>query len=122
MGATKAELKGYRLGALLKRQREMLDMSQHDIALKLEYRNDNFVSMLERGLSKIPFTTIPRIVEAYGLPAEFSAVMVKELYPEQWEVLKEINRTLYSTLILTSLLDEQIDAIRRLKLGEFGIE
>jgi len=44
---------GFKLGELLKRQREMLDMCQGDIARKLGYRNTNYISMLERGLSTI---------------------------------------------------------------------
>jgi hypothetical protein len=82
----------------------------------------NFISMLERGLSKIPFTKIPQIADAYGLPASFCSVMVKELYPDQWQVIMAINERLHDAHISGDELERNMDETYMTKLKEFRIE
>ena len=81
----------YVLG-FLKRQREYKGLSQYDLAEVLGYSNSNFISMLERGRSKIPMAKIPDLVSALGLPNEFEAVLFKELYPDEWHLFRNAAR------------------------------
>ena len=72
------------IGAILKAQRENINISQRQVAEALGYRNVNFISMIESGRSNPPLGKLPEITKAYQLDYKFVALMVKALYPEAW--------------------------------------
>jgi transcriptional regulator with XRE-family HTH domain len=78
------------IGEILRQQRLLLSLSQRDIALKLGYRNINFISMIEHGNSRLPFGKLPEIVKAYQLDQFFLPIIVRALYPEAWGVFLQI--------------------------------
>jgi len=82
-----------KVGALLKRRRESLGWTQKEIAQVLGYENANYVSMLESGSSKIPFTKITKITKAYCLDRLYIIIMISQLYPEYWRLINELIRT-----------------------------
>lgn len=75
------------IGAVLKAQREKVNISQKEIADKLSYRNANFISMIETNKSSVPLTRINDFLEAYELPSEFGLVILKCLYPECYQAI-----------------------------------
>jgi len=79
-----------RVGAILKAQRENQNMSQRDVAHLLGYRNINFISMIESGRSNPPLARLADIAVAYGMDAEFVPTMLREIYPETWEIIKTL--------------------------------
>lgn len=56
------------LGALVREYRLKADMTQFDLAQKLGYDSVQFVSLFERGLSKIPPKVIGKLVIILGIP------------------------------------------------------
>ena len=78
------------IGAILKARREDIDKSQREIAEALGYRNINFISMIESGRSNPPLARAIDICNAYELPYEFVPLMVRELYPDTWQVILAI--------------------------------
>ena len=100
-----------RVGAILKAQRESQDMSQRDVAHLLGYRNINFISMIESGRSNPPLARLADIVVAYGMDAEFVPTMLREIYPETWEIIKTL-LTQYKDILANKgpvALEKQID-------------
>jgi DNA-binding XRE family transcriptional regulator len=79
-----------KMGALLKHTREFLRWTQREMAQRLGYENANYISMLESGSSKIPLTKIPQISRKYCLDNIYMVIMMRELYPEMWNLIKEI--------------------------------
>jgi transcriptional regulator with XRE-family HTH domain len=75
------------IGAVLKIQREKINISQKEIADRLSYRNANFISMIETNKSTVPLTRINDFVEAYEMPKEFGLVLLKYLYPECYQAI-----------------------------------
>ena len=75
------------IGAILKAQRENINISQRQVAEALGYRNVNFISMIESGRSNPPLGKLPDIVRAYQLDYKFVALMVKALYPDAWTTM-----------------------------------
>ena len=88
-----------RIGAILKARREHQDMSQRDVAHILGYRNINFISMIESGRSNPPLARLADIARAYGMDADFVPVMLREIYPETWEIIKSL-LTQYKEVLL----------------------
>jgi transcriptional regulator with XRE-family HTH domain len=56
------------MGRLVRDYRTKLNMTQLDLALQLGYDSTQFVSLFERGLSKIPFVTLGKLVVILGMP------------------------------------------------------
>lgn len=81
-----------KVGKLLKRKREELGGTQKEIARVMDYKSANYVSMLETGSSKIPFTKIPEITRAYCLDRLYIVIIIRQLYPEHWNLIKELMR------------------------------
>ena len=79
-------------GEFMKRHRESKGYSQQDMTDMLGYKNVNFVSMIERGLAKIPADRIKDFASAYFIqPNIFYALILKSSYPEIWSVLEDYN-------------------------------
>lgn len=56
------------LGALVRKYRIEAGMTQLDLSTKLGYDSMQFVSLFERGLSKIPLKVIGKLVVLLGIP------------------------------------------------------
>jgi len=55
------------LGALVREYRLKADMTQSDLAKKLGYESVQFVSLFERGLSKIPINVLGQLIVILGI-------------------------------------------------------
>ena len=112
-----------KIGELLKRHREGLSLNQREIAHRLRYRSVNFISMLERGGSNIPFAKIPEIVTAYNLPPIFLLIILRECYRESWQVMSAINSALPGAFAATREdREKMIDEAYTASLREYRIE
>ncbi len=56
------------LGVLVREYRLKANMTQLELANKLGYESMQFVSLFERGLSKIPLKVIGKLVIILGIP------------------------------------------------------
>ncbi len=56
------------LGTLIKDYRLALNLTQSDLAEKLAYDSTQFVSLFERGLAKVPFNVLGKLVVILGIP------------------------------------------------------
>lgn len=56
------------LGILVREYRLKANMTQLELANKLSYESMQFVSLFERGLSKIPLKVIGKLVIILGIP------------------------------------------------------
>jgi len=56
------------LGELVREYRLNANMTQLELAVKLGYQSVQFVSLFERGLSKIPTKVIGKLVVILGIP------------------------------------------------------
>ena len=56
------------LGALVREYRIKAEMTQLELANRLGYESMQFVSLFERGLSKIPLKVIGKLVIILGIP------------------------------------------------------
>jgi transcriptional regulator with XRE-family HTH domain len=65
----------FELGEVMKKHRERRGLSQRDVANRLDYRNINFISMIERGGSLIPVPRLNDFCNAYELDAEIGFVI-----------------------------------------------
>ena len=112
-----------RIGAILKARREHQDMSQRDVAHILGYRNINFISMIESGRSNPPLARLADIARAYGMDADFVPVMLREIYPETWEIIKSL-LIQYKEVLLDkgpAALEKQMDKSLTKYMKDFGI-
>lgn len=83
------ELRVKIIGKFLKDKRSKAGLTQHEVALGLEYDTAQFVSNWERGISLPPLVALPRLASMYKVPAkEFIEIMCE--YQEQ--VLKRTKR------------------------------
>jgi transcriptional regulator with XRE-family HTH domain len=78
------------VGAIMKAHREELDQSQRDVAMKLGYRNVNFISMIENGRSNVPADRILDIVKAYEFDNDLLIAFFKLLHPQSWKLMLDI--------------------------------
>ncbi len=76
------------IGELIKEKRESAGLTQSQLAQKLGYDSPQFVSLVERGLSKPPYEMIGKLVVLVGLPEkriikflnnEFSSELLSEI-------------------------------------------
>lgn len=56
------------LGVLVREYRLRANMTQLDLATKLGYESVQFVSLFERGLSKIPVKVLGKLIIILGIP------------------------------------------------------
>ena len=76
------------VGKILQRCRKAEGVSQIKRAKELGYDRANFVSMIEKGTSKLPFEKIGLFAEKY-YPEEpqFRAAITRLIYPDHWDEL-----------------------------------
>lgn len=56
------------LQEIIKQARIKKGLTQEDVAVKLGYTSTQFVSLFERGKSKVPHGTIGKLIVVLGLP------------------------------------------------------
>lgn len=76
------------LGALVREYRLKLDMTQLDLAQKLGYDSTQFVSLFERGVSKIPYQTIGQLIVILGIPEK--RIMKSLIQSYEYEISEKI--------------------------------
>ncbi|GIL18357.1 MAG: hypothetical protein BroJett040_21080 [Oligoflexia bacterium] len=57
-----------KLGKLIREYREKKGLTQFEVAQMLGHSSSQFMSLMERGLSKIPFETLGKFVVILGIP------------------------------------------------------
>lgn len=58
-----------KLGTFLKEQRENKGLTQAHVAEKLGYGSPQFISNIERGISRVPIKSLRQFIEVYDLQA-----------------------------------------------------
>jgi len=56
------------LGLLVRNYRQDKEMTQLDLAKKLGYDSTQFISLFERGVSKVPHNILGRLIIILGIP------------------------------------------------------
>ncbi len=56
------------LGSLIRNYRQDKDMTQLDLAKKLGYDSTQFISLFERGVSKVPHNILGQLIVILGIP------------------------------------------------------
>ena len=74
------------IGMIVRDYRVKSKMTQMDLAQKLGYDSPQFVSLFERGLSKVPFETLGQLVVILGIPEKKIMKNIVSAYE------KEINK------------------------------
>lgn len=82
------ELVHKQIGLIIRKHREKKGMTQLELANKLGYDSMQFVSLFERGLSKVPYKVIGKLVVILGVPEQKITTMLVKHYTI--EVLKSI--------------------------------
>ena len=77
-------------GELMKKQRELLKLNRDDMAKKVEVKSSNWIWNVESGRNPIPINKIEIYRKAYMLPISFSVKVLKEQYPDYWELAQAI--------------------------------
>ncbi len=76
------------LGQEIREARLRNEMTQLELANKLGYQSMQFVSLFERGLSKVPMKVLGRLIVILGLPKK---KIIKKLVEEhEAEITKQI--------------------------------
>ncbi|MBC7464577.1 MAG: helix-turn-helix transcriptional regulator [Bdellovibrio sp.] len=57
-----------KIAAMVREYREKAGMTQLELSTKLGYETPQFVSLFERGVSKIPLETMGQLVVILGIP------------------------------------------------------
>lgn len=70
------------LGKLVRDYRIKKDFTQHDLAEFLGYETTQFVSLFERGLSKIPLATLGKLISILGIPEQKVIAILMKAYKE----------------------------------------
>lgn len=76
------------LGQMFKKKRIELNLTQLDVAEKLGYDSTQFISLFERGMSKIPYPVIGKLCRIYKvkpqpivrlITSEFKSELLKKM-------------------------------------------
>lgn len=76
------------LGRLIKEYRVKKNLTQLDLSLKLGYDTPQFVSILERGMAKVPLNVVGQLIVLLGIPEKKITKILATAY------LAEMNRQL----------------------------
>ncbi len=79
-----------KLGQIVREYREKAGMTQLQLSQKLGYQTTQFVSLFERGLSKIPAQTIGKLVILLGIPEKKITKSLVDGYAA--ELVSQINQ------------------------------
>lgn len=82
------------LGGLVREYRQKAGMTQLELSQKLGYESMQFVSLFERGLSKIPLKVIGKLVIILGIPEKkVTKTLLDSLITDINEQIKEGKRS-----------------------------
>lgn len=70
------------LGSLIRNYRQDKEMTQLDLAKKLGYDSTQFISLFERGVSKVPHNILGQLIVILGIPEK----MVLQILIKDYEV------------------------------------
>lgn len=77
------------IGQMIRDYREKKGLTQLELSKELGYETSQFVSLFERGLSKVPIEVLGRLVLILGLPEKhFKEIIFKDFQDEVNERLK----------------------------------
>lgn len=76
------------LGTLVKEYRNKKEMTQLELSEKLGYDTPQFVSIIERGLAKVPLNVLGQLIVLLGIPERRVTKLLTTAY--QLEIQKEI--------------------------------
>lgn len=76
------------LGILVREYRLKANMTQLELANKLGYESMQFVSLFERGLSKIPLKVIGKLVIILGIPEKKVVKNLVDIFTD--DLIKQI--------------------------------
>ncbi len=76
------------LGILVREYRLKANMTQLELANKLGYESMQFVSLFERGLSKIPLKVIGKLVIILGIPEKKVVKNLVDIFTD--DLMKQI--------------------------------
>lgn len=68
------------LGTLIRNYRQDKEMTQLDLAKKLGYDSTQFISLFERGVSKVPHHTLGKLIVILGIPEKLVLQILIEDY------------------------------------------
>lgn len=68
------------IGTMIRSARERQELTQLELANKLGYESMQFVSLIERGMSKAPLTVIGKLAVILGIPAKKIENLLVEEY------------------------------------------
>lgn len=71
------------LGQIIRDYRIKKKMTQLELAKKLGYDSTQFVSLFERGLSKVPFNVLGQLIVILGIPERKILTMLVNAYESQ---------------------------------------
>jgi transcriptional regulator with XRE-family HTH domain len=74
------------IGSLIREYRLKKNMTQGELANLLGHATPQFISFCERGLSKVPFSTLGQLIVILGIPEK---TLMNELISAYEESLKE---------------------------------
>ncbi|MBC7466989.1 MAG: helix-turn-helix transcriptional regulator [Bdellovibrio sp.] len=77
------------LGALIREYRIKAKMTQLELSNKLGYDSPQFVSLFERGISKVPHNVIGELIIILGIPQKKIVNSLVDVY--RVTLVKEIN-------------------------------
>jgi len=73
----------HQLGIQIRNHRQLQKMTQLELALKLGYETPQFVSLFERGMSKIPLETLGQLIVILKIPEKKVLKVLIEGFAEE---------------------------------------
>lgn len=73
------------LGILVKQYRERGDLSQLELSEMLGYGSAQFVSLIERGVSRVPIVTLGKLIVILKIPEKKVVRLLVNAYQEEIE-------------------------------------
>lgn len=86
-------------GDIVRQRREELGLSQVQLAERLQYRNPNFITMIEKKRSRVPLYAAVRLAAALRLDPMWFVERVMDFYDEgamnEKETFREVARVIF---------------------------
>lgn len=71
------------IGKLIREKREARDMTQLEVSKLLGYETSQFVSLFERGMSKVPNDVLAKLIHILGLNRHYIYKMMIDDYSQR---------------------------------------
>ncbi len=109
------------IGELLKRQREVMGLSQQEIGSQAGYPRGNLVGMIEGGRCVIPLSKVSQFTAAYCFHPEFSLVLIKYLHPGVWSDIPGATEEHQGLSFAKDEMNRRVDDVFRKSLECHGL-